>query len=180
MNRKRIYPAALAVLAPSAASAADLTQRRVRYPAPKEANNAANVFGWLLTHWYIVIPAFVAVLVVAGIIQRRNENRRYEARRERLRQMEEEHRRSVGQFTRADLHRASAAAEQRRLMKPGLRYDVFRRDGFRCQICGASQASGATLHVDHIIPVSKGGKTELSNLRTLCDRCNIGKGAKLE
>lgn len=36
------------------------------------------------------------------------------------------------------------------------------------------------LHVDHIMPISKGGKTEPSNLRTLCIDCNLGKGAKIE
>ena len=71
-------------------------------------------------------------------------------------------------------------AQQRNLMTASLRYDVLRRDGFRCQICGASASDGALLHVDHIIPVSKGGKTEFSNLRTLCDRCNLGKGDKIE
>lgn len=65
-------------------------------------------------------------------------------------------------------------------MSDSLRYDVLRRDGFRCQICGITAKEGAKLHVDHIIPVSKGGKTILSNLRTLCDRCNMGKSAKIE
>lgn len=65
-------------------------------------------------------------------------------------------------------------------MTPSLRYDVLKRDGFRCQICGATQADGVKLHVDHIIPVSKGGKTEINNLRTLCEECNVGKGAKIE
>lgn len=81
----------------------------------------------------------------------------------------------------ADLtDRRKFADEQRRLMSAKLRYDVLQRDGFRCQICGATAADGAQLHVDHIIPVSKGGRTELSNLRTLCDRCNLGKGSRLE
>ena len=71
-------------------------------------------------------------------------------------------------------------AEQRRLMTDSLRYDVMRRDGFRCQLCGAMAKDGVQLHVDHILPVSKGGKTELSNLRTLCERCNMGKRDKLE
>lgn len=71
-------------------------------------------------------------------------------------------------------------AEQRRKMSDKLRYEVMRRDGFRCQLCGATQADGYKLHVDHIIPVSKGGKTEMSNLRTLCERCNLGKGADIE
>ena len=64
---------------------------------------------------------------------------------------------------------------ERSLMTPKLRYEVMRRDGFRCCICGSSRSDGVKLHVDHIRPVSKGGKTELSNLRTLCDRCNLGK-----
>lgn len=71
-------------------------------------------------------------------------------------------------------------AQQRRLMTDSLRYDVLQRDGFRCQICGATAADGYKLHVDHILPVSKGGKTEMSNLRTLCERCNMGKRDKIE
>lgn len=71
-------------------------------------------------------------------------------------------------------------AQQRRLMSDSLRYDVLRRDGFRCQLCGATAKDGVKLHVDHIKPVSRGGKTEMSNLRTLCERCNLGKGAKQE
>lgn len=71
-------------------------------------------------------------------------------------------------------------AQQRRLLSDSLRYDVLRRDGFRCQICGATQKDGVKLHVDHIFPVSKGGRTEMSNLRTLCERCNMGKRDKIE
>lgn len=69
---------------------------------------------------------------------------------------------------------------ERSKMSPSLRYDILKRDGFKCQICGASANNGATLHVDHILPVSKGGKTEWTNLRTLCDRCNLGKSDKIE
>ena len=76
-------------------------------------------------------------------------------------------------------HRRMVARE-RRLMTDSLRYDILRRDGFRCVLCGASAAEGAKLHVDHIFPVSKGGKTVPSNLRTLCERCNLGKGSKIE
>ena len=76
--------------------------------------------------------------------------------------------------------RREFANEQRRLMTDSLRYDVMHRDNFRCVLCGSSAEDGVTLHVDHIFPVSKGGNTELSNLRTLCDRCNLGKGAKIE
>lgn len=64
---------------------------------------------------------------------------------------------------------------ERRKLTPKLRYEVLKRDHYHCVICGRGQEDGIKLHVDHIIPVSKGGKTELSNLRTLCDECNIGK-----
>ena len=65
-------------------------------------------------------------------------------------------------------------------MSASLRYDVMKRDNFRCTICGRSADDGVTLHVDHIKPVSKGGKTEMSNLRTLCDYCNLGKSDKYD
>ena len=64
----------------------------------------------------------------------------------------------------------------------GLRYDVLRRDNFKCRICGKSPVDSPTikLHVDHIRPISKGGETIMSNLRTLCSDCNIGKFNKDE
>lgn len=60
----------------------------------------------------------------------------------------------------------------------GLRYKVLSRDKFKCVCCGASPATDPTckLHIDHIIPFSKGGKTVLVNLQTLCEKCNLGKG----
>ena len=69
---------------------------------------------------------------------------------------------------------------ERSKMSNSLRYDILKRDNFRCQICGATQDDGVKLHVDYIIPVAKGGKTESSNLRTLCEKCNRGKSAKIE
>ncbi|WP_442977751.1 HNH endonuclease [Salinibacterium sp. CAN_S4] len=42
-------------------------------------------------------------------------------------------------------------------------------------MCGASASNGATLHVDHIIPVSRDGRTVPENLQTLCEPCNLGK-----
>lgn len=69
---------------------------------------------------------------------------------------------------------------QRELISAKLRYNVLKRDGFKFTICGRTQEDGVKLHVDHIFPVSKGGKTEMSNLRTLCDECNLGKGAEYD
>jgi hypothetical protein len=58
-----------------------------------------------------------------------------------------------------------------------LRWHVLQRDRFTCCACGASPALslGVELHVDHIVPWSKGGETVLENLQTLCSVCNLGK-----
>ncbi len=69
---------------------------------------------------------------------------------------------------------------QRKAMTNSLRYDILRRDNFRCVLCGRSSADGAILHVDHIVPVAKGGKTVPENLRTLCQECNSGKRDKYD
>lgn len=71
-----------------------------------------------------------------------------------------------------------SAQYQRSLLTPSLRYDVLNRDHHKCTICGIGAADGAVLHVDHIKPVSKGGKTVMHNLRALCQSCNLGKSAK--
>lgn len=69
------------------------------------------------------------------------------------------------------------AAEERVKMTPQLRYQIIKRDGYRCRACGFAVQDGARLHVDHIHPVSKGGATVEGNLQTLCASCNLGKGA---
>ncbi|MCX5819422.1 MAG: HNH endonuclease [Deltaproteobacteria bacterium] len=67
--------------------------------------------------------------------------------------------------------------ENRRDPSIGLRFKVLQRDKFRCLLCGRSPVTelGCELHVDHIVPFSKGGKTTLENLQTLCSQCNVGK-----
>ena len=75
---------------------------------------------------------------------------------------------------------SNLAKVERGEVSDSLRYDVLNRDGFRCVVCGASSNEGARLHVDHIIPIAKGGKSEIGNLRTLCERCNMGKSDKIE
>ena len=57
----------------------------------------------------------------------------------------------------------------------GMRHEVFKRDNYTCCECGARKSDGATLHIDHKIPVSKGGSDELDNLQTLCSDCNLNK-----
>lgn len=58
-----------------------------------------------------------------------------------------------------------------------MRFKVLKRDNFRCRKCGSSPAkkAGIELHVDHVVPWSRGGETVLENLETLCSRCNLGK-----
>jgi ATP adenylyltransferase len=61
---------------------------------------------------------------------------------------------------------------------PGsLRYDVLKRAGFRCELCGVA-ASERAIEVDHILPRKHGGQDELSNLQALCYKCNANKGAR--
>lgn len=59
-----------------------------------------------------------------------------------------------------------------------LRFKVMQRDNFKCCICGNAPANypSTCLHVDHIVPWAKGGETEIENLQTLCQNCNLGKG----
>lgn len=69
------------------------------------------------------------------------------------------------------------AKKTARKISDKIRYQVLKRDNFKCCACGASPAKDPSveLHVDHIIPWSKGGKTEFDNLQTLCSKCNLGK-----
>ena len=73
------------------------------------------------------------------------------------------------------------AKEQRVLMTPKLRESIKERDHYTCCNCGNSTLTepNLLLEIDHIIPVSKGGLTEESNLQTLCWKCNRSKGNKI-
>lgn len=55
-----------------------------------------------------------------------------------------------------------------------LRYDVLKRAGFHCELCGIS-ADRKALEVDHIVPRNHGGSDDLSNLQALCYSCNAMK-----
>jgi diadenosine tetraphosphate (Ap4A) HIT family hydrolase/5-methylcytosine-specific restriction endonuclease McrA len=57
------------------------------------------------------------------------------------------------------------------------RYEVLKRAGFRCELCGVS-ADERSLEVDHILPRRHGGTDDRSNLQALCYRCNANKGAR--
>lgn len=58
------------------------------------------------------------------------------------------------------------------------RFNVFLRDGWRCQYCGDHFRTN-DLTFDHLIPRSRGGRTSWSNIVTACQACNLKKGSKL-
>ena len=64
-----------------------------------------------------------------------------------------------------------------RTINEKIRLQVLKRDNYKCKKCGRSPAThrGISLQVDHIKPFSKGGGNEVSNLQTLCQKCNLGK-----
>jgi ATP adenylyltransferase len=57
------------------------------------------------------------------------------------------------------------------------RYEVLKRAGFRCELCGIS-ADERAIEVDHILPRKHGGADDLTNLQALCFKCNANKGAR--
>ena len=79
---------------------------------------------------------------------------------------------------RVDRKRTAANAGKVRMQAvPMSEWKVLQRDRFKCVLCGDNPAHNAkcVLHVDHIVPWSKGGKTRDDNLRTLCAECNVGR-----
>lgn len=71
----------------------------------------------------------------------------------------------------------AAPKVKRKAISKKTRFEVFKRDSFTCQYCGA-QSPDVVLHVDHINPVAGGGSNDILNLITSCEPCNLGKGAK--
>ena len=64
----------------------------------------------------------------------------------------------------------------RRNRKKGLSFskkNILRRDNYTCQYCGTSNHP---LTVDHVIPKSRGGKTNWTNIVVACKTCNLKKG----
>lgn len=66
---------------------------------------------------------------------------------------------------------------ERKAISKKIRFEVFKRDSFKCQYCGKASPD-VVLVVDHIMPVKDGGDNEITNLITACEPCNQGKGAR--
>jgi len=58
------------------------------------------------------------------------------------------------------------------------RLAIYLRDGLACVYCGDSVERGASLQLDHIVPVERRGTNHEYNLVTCCDRCNLAKGMR--
>lgn len=67
--------------------------------------------------------------------------------------------------------------KRQRTLTNSIKIEVFKRDNYTCQECGAGRE--AKLHVHHIIPFSRGGSDEMSNLITLCESCNEAIGNRI-
>ena len=53
--------------------------------------------------------------------------------------------------------------------------NIFLRDNWTCQYCG-DELTTKTATMDHVLPISKGGKTNFENIVAACPKCNAGKG----
>lgn len=89
----------------------------------------------------------------------------------------------AGDVARIATHRFVAAyrprwknASSRRVFSKTQRASILHRAGYACTRCGST----SDLQLDHIVPLARGGADELWNLQTLCRRCNLHKGVRLE
>lgn len=134
-----------------------------------EQSSVTAVMQQFMPLLYVAVALWCAELVLTRLIKdHRKAKRKKEREREReKRRLEYQDRRMANDAEHAKVTRA-------------MRYEVLRRDGFRCVRCGRGREDGVKLHVDHIKPVSRGGKSEMGNLQTLCEDCNCGKGNRYE
>jgi hypothetical protein len=58
---------------------------------------------------------------------------------------------------------------------PALKEEIFKRDGYKCVVCGKGRAEGVEIQADHIKPKDLGGKATLENGQTLCGQHNFLK-----
>lgn len=97
-------------------------------------------------------------------------------------------------YRKSEAHKESRRADKKycRAIERGVEaerfkpIEIFMRDGWRCQICGVStpQTRRGTYHknapeLDHIIPLSKGGKHTRTNVQCACRACNGEKSDKV-
>lgn len=88
---------------------------------------------------------------------------------------------AVSEYIAEKIEYKNSAKGQRALMTKAYRNKIKERDNYTCQMCSASieDQNLLLLEVDHIIPISKGGKSVDNNLQTLCWKCNRTKSDKI-
>lgn len=73
------------------------------------------------------------------------------------------------------------SSESRRISRyipMAIKLKVVRRDNNQCQVCGRI-LKDEEIQFDHLIPYSKGGPSDIDNLRVICEKCNKKKSNKL-
>lgn len=81
-----------------------------------------------------------------------------------------------GRYLNDDIWQTICQVERGRVSNK-MRFSIYERDGHRCRKCGRYSNH---LEIDHIFPISKGGKSEYNNLQTLCHECNSKKSNTVE
>lgn len=81
-----------------------------------------------------------------------------------------------GRYNKQEIWDALSRVERGKVSNK-MRFAIYQRDGYRCRKCNRNTDD---LEIDHIIPISKGGKTTFDNLQTLCHRCNANKADTIE
>jgi predicted restriction endonuclease len=67
------------------------------------------------------------------------------------------------------------ATPQSEVFPPKIKEEIFKRDEYKCVICGQGINEGCEIHADHIKPRSLGGQNTLENGQTLCSPHNMLK-----
>lgn len=61
--------------------------------------------------------------------------------------------------------------KKRIFIAKSIRRRVYKKSNYKCIVCEATDS----ITIDHIIPLSKGGKNKEENMQTLCKYCNLKK-----
>lgn len=58
---------------------------------------------------------------------------------------------------------------------PEQKEEIFKRDNYKCTLCGRKKEEGVELCADHVTPKDRGGTNTIENGQTLCMQCNLRK-----